>query len=59
MLNIVLATDDNFVQHCGTTIKSITENNRDVNFYLLTEGLEPNNAQLLKDGAAKKGCSLE
>lgn len=58
-MNIVLATDDNFVQHCGTTIKSITENNRGIIFYILTEGLTANNAQLLKDVASNNGCCLE
>ncbi len=59
MMNIVLATDDNFVQHCGTTIKSITTNNSNVNFYILTEGLSSTNKQLLKDVATDNDCSLE
>lgn len=59
MMNIVLATDDNFVQHCGTTIKSITVNNQDVRFYLLTEGLDPHNVNLLNEVASENGCSLE
>lgn len=58
-MNIVLATDDNFVQHCGTTIKSITTNNSHVKFYLLTEGLKPENAAILKNLANDNGCSLE
>lgn len=59
MINVVLATDDNFVQHCGTTIKSITSNNYNVRFFLLTEGLKPDNARLLKDVATENGCHLE
>lgn len=58
-MNIVLATDNNFVQHCGVTIKSITSNNKDVNFYLLTEGLSPANTRLLESVAEENGCSLE
>lgn len=58
-MNIVLATDDNFVQHCGVTIKSITTNNRDVRFFLLTEGLKPDNVQLLKNVSSDNGCSME
>ena len=59
MMNIVLATDDNFVQHCGTAIKSISFNNPDVNFFLLTEGLKPENVQLLREVASGHNCSLE
>lgn len=58
-MNIVLATDDNFVQHCGTTIKSITTNNHDVRFFILTEGLDPQKAKLLKEVVSENGCSLE
>lgn len=58
-MNIVLATDDNFVQHCGVTIKSITTNNRDVRFYILTEGLSPANALKLKALSSENGGSLE
>ncbi len=59
MINVVLASDDNFVQHCGTTIKSIVENNKEVQFYLLTEGLNPNNINLLKEVATENGCKIE
>lgn len=40
-MNIVCATDDNYVQHCGVMLTSLFENNRDeiINVYLLTEGL--------------------
>lgn len=59
MMNIVLATDDNFVQHCGTTIKSITVNNCCVKFYLLTEGLAAQNIKLLQEVATENECNLE
>lgn len=59
MMNIVLATDDNFVQHCGTTIKSITTNNHDVNFFILTESLNTVNMKLLKEIGSDNGCTLE
>lgn len=46
-MNIVLATDNNFVQHCCVTITSILANNSDVKFYVFTEGLTPVNTELL------------
>jgi len=47
MKNIVLASDDNFVQHCAVTMISILKNNLNVHFYLLTEGLSENNIHTL------------
>lgn len=49
-MNIVLATDDKFVQHCAVTIISILKNNPDsVNIYILTEGLSEVNKNILND----------
>lgn len=33
-MNVVLATDNNFVQHCCVTITSILCNNADVDIYI-------------------------
>lgn len=57
-MNIVLSTDDNFVQHCCVTITSILEHNCDVTFFLLTEGLLPDNELLLKRQVEKYGSNL-
>lgn len=38
-MNIVLATDKNFIEHCATTIMSILRNNHSVSIYVLTGGL--------------------
>lgn len=46
-MNILLSTDDSFVQHCCVTMASILENNKGVTFYLLTAGLKPENYKLL------------
>ena len=46
-MNILLSTDDNFVQHCCVTMASVLENNKGVTFYLLTAGLKPENYKLL------------
>jgi lipopolysaccharide biosynthesis glycosyltransferase len=46
-MNIVLASDNNFVQHCAVTIVSILRNNANVVIYLLTEGLSSENENLL------------
>ncbi|SDS26599.1 Lipopolysaccharide biosynthesis protein, LPS:glycosyltransferase [Polaribacter sp. KT25b] len=48
-MNIVLATDDNFVQHCSVTIVSVAKNNPNVTFYILTEGLNSENQILLNN----------
>lgn len=49
MINIVLSTDDNYVQHCSVTIVSILKNNKDVNIFLLTEGLTKQNQLMLQN----------
>lgn len=46
-MNIVLASDNNFVQHCCVTMTSILRHNKDVVFYLFTEGLSEENVNLL------------
>lgn len=48
-MNIVLATDNNYVQHCAITISSILRNNSDVTIYVLTEDLFENNKKILCD----------
>lgn len=46
-MNIILATDDNFVQHCCVTISSVLKNNTDVNLYILSEGLSDQNKNII------------
>lgn len=48
-MNIVLASDNNFVQHCAVTMVSVLKNNDNVVFYLLTEGLSDEYYSLLED----------
>lgn len=48
-MNILLASDDRFVQHCCVTITSVLINNPGAVFYLFTEGLTNENTQLLKE----------
>lgn len=49
-MNIVCATDNNFVQHCAVTLVSLLKNtSHKVSVYLLTEGLTPNNEAILKE----------
>lgn len=59
-MNIVCATDDNFVQHCAVTIVSILKNNpgRAVSIYLLTEGIKLKNEQLLQELVVNNGGEL-
>lgn len=57
-MNIVLASDNNFVQHCCVTMTSILRNNKDVVFYLFTEGLTEPNVKLLTQHVAQLGGVL-
>ena len=57
-MNIVLASDNNFVQHCAVTMTSILCNNKGVIFYLLTEGLEIENEKKLYQQVEKLGGEL-
>lgn len=58
-MNIVLASDDNFVQHCAVTITSILCNNSGVRLYLLTEGLSKYNEGQLQMLVSKLGGELK
>ena len=46
-MNIVLATDNNFVRHCSVVIRSILMHNESVNIFILTEGLNEENEHYL------------
>lgn len=54
-MNIVLATDNNFVQHCCVTITSILCNNEDVDIYVITEGLSHENEKILQKQVEQLG----
>lgn len=47
-MNIVLATDDLFAQHCAVAMQSVIDHNEDVEFYILTEGLTEENVCRLR-----------
>lgn len=55
-MNIVLATDNCFAQHCAVTMRSILDYNEDVDFYILTEGLSEENESRLRSVAGS--CPL-
>ena len=57
-MNIVLATDDNFVQHCSVTMLSILKHNSDVVFYILTEGLSESNVSMVNNIVAENGGDI-
>ena len=58
-MNVVCATDDNFVQHCTIMLTSLLINNTDVNIVLLTEGLKPQNELIIKQQVEKLKGALE
>lgn len=49
MINILCATDDNYVPYCGIMLTSLFENNKQEQFdiYIMTEGLNSNNQSLI------------
>lgn len=57
-MNIVCATDDNFVQHCSIMLVSLLENNKNVSIYILTEGLKENNKRIIIDEVSKYNADL-
>lgn len=57
-MNVVLASDDNFVQHCSVLMLSVLRHNTDVKFFLLTEGLNDANASYLKELVCDNGGTL-
>lgn len=48
-MNIVLATDNNFVQHCCVAMASVLRHNSGVVFYIFTEALSDENMKLMTD----------
>lgn len=58
-MNIVCATDNNFVQHCAVTLVSILKNNpKEVTIYLLTEGLSLSNEHIIKELVISNGGNI-
>lgn len=58
-MNIVCATDDNFVQHCSIMLTSLLVNNSDVHIYVLTEGLKLENEKIIRDEVEDKGGNVD
>lgn len=58
-MNIVCATDDNFVQHCSIMLTSLLVNNSDVKIYVLTEGLKPENEKIIREEVEDKDGRVE
>ena len=58
-MNILLATDNNYIKHCIVTMVSILENNRSALFFILTEGLSADNIQKINQTCEKYNSSAE
>lgn len=54
-MNIVCATDNNFVQHCTIMLVSLLINNKGADVYILTDGLTERNERILKEEVENKG----
>lgn len=57
-MNIVLATDHNFIVHCATTIMSIVANNDRANIYVLTDYLNHKDVDTLENVVKHNDSSL-
>ncbi len=57
-MNIVLASDDNYVQHLCVTIVSVMKSNSDVHFYIFTEGLSDSNKTILENLVKSMSCTI-
>ena len=55
---ITCATDDNFVQHCCIMLVSLLLNNSDVDIYILTEGLKPENEKIIRREVGKYNANI-
>lgn len=53
-MNIICATDNNFVQHCCVMLASVLVNNSNVEVYLLTEGLTDENQEIIRQEIISK-----
>ncbi|MDX8339297.1 glycosyltransferase family 8 protein [Draconibacterium sp. IB214405] len=59
-MNIVLSTDNNFVQHCAATLVSLLENNKGlINIYILSEGLTDSNNRILEEIVLARGGNFK
>lgn len=54
-MNIVCATDDKFIQHCSIMLVSLLCHNKDVDIYIMTEGLTEENKHILQEETESKG----
>lgn len=57
-MDIILACDDKFVPFCSVVISSTLRHNKNVNFYIFTEGLTEKNQCLLRQLVKGKGSTL-
>lgn len=60
-INILCATDDNYVPYCGIMLTSVFFNNRDADIlvYVITQGLTPKNSNSLTKLASQYGQKIE
>jgi lipopolysaccharide biosynthesis glycosyltransferase len=57
-MEIICATDNNFVQHCSIMLVSLLTNNKNVNVHILTEGLSIENESIIRTEIENKGGKL-
>jgi lipopolysaccharide biosynthesis glycosyltransferase len=47
-MNILLCTDNSYIQHCGTTIVSVLRNNKNVSVYIFSTDITEESKQILR-----------
>jgi lipopolysaccharide biosynthesis glycosyltransferase len=58
-MNIVCASDDNFIPHCLVMLKSLLANNSGLRVWLISDGLSANVKKLVEDRIKSYGGSIE
>lgn len=54
-MNIVFATDNNFVQHCCVALTSVLYHNKGACIYIITDGLTRQNEEILRNQTERLG----
>ena len=58
-MNIALACDNNFAPYAAEVIASVLRNDKNVNFFLLSDDLDKNNSDKLSEMTRQMGGDLQ
>jgi lipopolysaccharide biosynthesis glycosyltransferase len=58
-MNILLCTDNKYIQHCAVTIVSVLRNNKNVSIYIFSADINEESIQILNDIVKPYGALIE